>query len=147
MVMPMVEWPDLSRPTAPPTRADELTHGVDCIRHAFLGCIINHSSGTPEQQARNYLLSLAKSGAISRDEFQAKMRGLEMWERSNFIVMPPRLAGFPVSGETAAQRQERMAALERDAAAKAASDKASKERADADAAAFRQRQANLDSFQ
>lgn len=101
----MIKWPDPSRPVAPPTRMDMIAKGADCARHPLLGCIIAHGSATPEEQARNYLISLYRAteqGIAGRehdltlDEYRQKLHELEQWEaRGNFVQMPPPIVDHP----------------------------------------------------
>lgn len=103
----MVDWPDPNVPLAPPTKMDELVYGADCTRHPLLGCIIGHGNGAPEEQARNFLISLrnatfhkvaGRAHDLSEEEFRAKWRELEAWEAAgNFVQMRPRLDGYPTN--------------------------------------------------
>lgn len=99
----MIELPD---PKSPPSKMDMLVFGPDCCRHPLLGCIIGHGNGTPEEQARSFLLSLrnatihkvaGRAGDLSEDEFRTKWRALLEWEKTNSVQMPKPIVGHPMA--------------------------------------------------
>jgi hypothetical protein len=88
--------------------------GPDCVRHGFLGCIIANNGTPPGDQARSYLLSLREANRVSHvtgetaaerewrvQKFDAEIREwfrrLEEWEKTNVVVMPQPITGYPVS--------------------------------------------------
>jgi hypothetical protein len=87
-------------PKGPPNKMDQLVYGADCARHPLLGCIIGHGNGDPNDQARNFLLSLrdatvhqtaGRAGDLSQAEYLGLLRELEAWERAgNQVKLPPR---------------------------------------------------------
>jgi hypothetical protein len=80
---------------------DMLSMGPDCARHGFLGCIIANNGTPPEQQARNFLLSLrlatihevaGRAGDLSHAEYLELLRQLSAWEAAgNTVKLPPRV--------------------------------------------------------
>jgi hypothetical protein len=111
MVMPLINLPD---PRAPPNELDKRVYGVDCCRHPVLGIPIGHGNGTPGQQARSFLHSIWKAAEVSSvtgeteserewrlqkiaAELREWWRRLEEWEKTNVVVMPPPLTGYPLS--------------------------------------------------
>jgi hypothetical protein len=98
----MMEFPAA---TCPPTRMDQLVHGVDCVRHPIItGCIVSQKGGTPGQQARNYLLCLrdatihqraGRAGDLSHAEYLDLLRQLEQWEAAGGKVnLPSPILGY-----------------------------------------------------
>jgi hypothetical protein len=85
-------------PNSPPSQADMLAMGPDCVRHPVVGCIIANNGTPPEDQARSYLRSLriatqqqiaGRAGDLSEDDYQAKLAALVAWEAAgNFVSMP-----------------------------------------------------------
>lgn len=71
----MIELPN---PKCPPNQMDKLVFGADCARHPLLGCIIGHGNGPPDEQARNFVRSLLKSGQVTETEFKDLWAGLEL---------------------------------------------------------------------
>jgi hypothetical protein len=92
----MIELPDPKR-TPTPTQMDKLAMGADCAIHPLLGCVIANNGTAPEQQARNYLISVrqttihqiaGRAGDLSEAEFRDLLHQLEQWEKTNSVKMP-----------------------------------------------------------
>jgi hypothetical protein len=85
----MTEWTP-QNPRDALSKLDMLAMGVDATRHGLLGCVIANNNTPPNDQARNYLRSLLKSGQMTEDEFKHWWRELVMWENAgNSVNMPP----------------------------------------------------------
>jgi hypothetical protein len=90
----MMEFPAA---TCPPTKADQIAMGVDCVRHPIVtGAIISNNGTPPLEQARNFLRSLrqaidnvtGRQGDLSDAEFREWMLKLEAWHKTNEVKMP-----------------------------------------------------------
>jgi hypothetical protein len=91
--------PDLfPDPRSPPTPADMLAMGPDCVRHPVIGNICANNGTPPGDQARSFLWSLrnatinqvaGRAGDLSDADYQAKLAALAAWETAgNFVSMP-----------------------------------------------------------
>jgi hypothetical protein len=65
------------------------THGVDAVRHPFLGNVIPNYAD-PKLAARDFLYSLLQSGQATEAEYADLMRKLIAWEQSGMVEKPPR---------------------------------------------------------
>jgi hypothetical protein len=73
------------------SRRDQLTHGVDAVRHPFLGNVIPNYA-EPKQAARDFLGSLLQSGQVTAQEYTHLTRKLVAWEAAGGTVERPHRA-------------------------------------------------------
>ena len=51
------------------SKLDMLALGCDAARHGLLGCVISNNNTPPNDQAKNFLYSLAKSGQMTNEDY------------------------------------------------------------------------------
>jgi hypothetical protein len=85
-------------PKQSPSKGDQLSMGVDCAVHPLIGKVIAQNGTSAEEQTRNYLRSLLKSGQATPAQFKTLWGQLVAWEQAgNTVPMPPRVGNpeFP----------------------------------------------------
>jgi hypothetical protein len=78
---------ELQNPRDALSKRDMLTHGVDAVRHPFLGNVIPNYAD-PKQAARDFLYSLLQGGQATEAEYADLMRKLVAWEQSGKVEKP-----------------------------------------------------------
>jgi len=79
---------ELQNPRDALSRSDMLTHGVDAVRHPFLGNVIPNYAD-PKQAAREFLNSMLNGGQMTAAEYVDLMRKLVAWEQGGGTVEKP----------------------------------------------------------
>jgi hypothetical protein len=85
----------LEDPKRSPSKWDKLSAGPDCAVHPLIGNVVAQNGTSPEEQTRNYLRSLLKSGQVTGPEFKTLWGKLIAWEQAGNTVPMPSRAGNP----------------------------------------------------